>query len=228
LLQTHSRPRHYRKTFPRFGEKNLQEEHFNLWILLVYLRTIRVKCLTEQNLITDYLYVEYKGVREQFINLFLPNDPMIEREDESNITRRNGTEDERNFVNQIILKLKHLMSLATLNLQLKIDHDEEKQAIASLITAMYKKAETIKATEVTALALQDMSTNGQNNLEQHLKNLIQQVVRDQLTKINHQKQEQITEALPPSTFKPNLKKRKRQSRRKEDRSKRRKKGQQEQ
>jgi hypothetical protein len=123
--------------------------------------------------------MEYQDVKEEFIKLFLPEDPIIDREDESNIMTRSGTEDERNLVDQLIPQLKNLVNLATIRLQHHIDQEEEKQTVASLITAQYKKAEIMKATEATALAIHDISTNGQKNMEQHLKSLIKQVLDEQ-------------------------------------------------
>jgi hypothetical protein len=163
-------------------ETNLQEERFNLWVLLVLLRTLKTRRLTEQNIFNDYLFMEYKDVKEEFVKLFLPNDPTLEQEDESNLTKRLGTEEERNFIDQIIPKLRDLVAIATIKLQQNIDHDAEQQTVASLLTAKYKKAEITRATEATALAINDLSSNGQNNMEQHLKKLIQEVLKDQLTK----------------------------------------------
>jgi len=160
-------------------ETTLKEDRFNLWVLLVLLRSLKIRRVTEPNIFTDYLYMEYQDVKEEFIKLFLPEDPIIDREDESNIMTRSGTEDERSLVDQLIPQLKNLVNLATIRLQQHIDQEEEKQTVASLITAQYKKAEIMKATEATALAIHDISTNGQKNMEQHLKSLIKQVLDEQ-------------------------------------------------
>jgi hypothetical protein len=160
-------------------ETTLKEDRFNLWVLLVLLRSLKIRRVTEPNIFTDYLYMEYQDVKQEFIKLFLPEDPIIDREDESNIMTRSGTEDERNLVDQLIPQLKNLVNLATIRLQQHIDQEEEKQTVDSLITAQYKKAEIMKATEATALAIHDISTNGQKNMEQHLKSLIKQVLDEQ-------------------------------------------------
>jgi hypothetical protein len=119
----------------RVLETDLQDKQFNLWILLVLLRTLKIKHLTEQIIFTDYLFMENRDIKEEFVKLFLPNDPALELEDESNLIKRHGTEDKRNFVDLVIPKLSNLITLATLNLQQKIDQDKEQETVASLITA---------------------------------------------------------------------------------------------
>jgi hypothetical protein len=47
----------------------------------------------------------------------------------------------------------------------------------------------MRGTEATALAIHDRSKTGQKNMEQHLKKLIQEVVKDQLTKKNLSKKQ---------------------------------------
>ena len=74
---------------------------------------------------------------------------------------------------------------------------EEKQIITSMISAKYKKNDTVKATEATALAIHDVSPEGETNMEQHLKNLIDQALK----KKEKEKHTSTTPSSPPSNKK---------------------------
>jgi hypothetical protein len=50
-----------------------------------------------------------------------------------------------------------------------------------MISCQYKCDETLKATEETALAINDISPQGQINMQQHVKKLVQDEVKNQLT-----------------------------------------------
>jgi hypothetical protein len=162
-------------------ETTLSIDRFTLWILRVFLRSNKVIRLGEPNIYEDYLLVNYEEVKDEFVALFLPNDPTLVNEDENNIMKKSGTEGEKPFRDNVVKKLHDLVLPTTFHLQLKLDQDEETQITTSLISAEYKRAETMKATEATALAISDISPQGQINMEQHLKKLVQQVVKDQLT-----------------------------------------------
>jgi hypothetical protein len=58
-------------------ETNLHTDRFSLWILIVFLRTIKVTRIHEPNIYNDYLFMEYQDVKNEFIKLFLPNDPTL-------------------------------------------------------------------------------------------------------------------------------------------------------
>ncbi len=150
-------------------ETTLNINHFTLWILLVFLRTITATRLNELDIYDNYLHMEYQEVKREFIALFLPNDPTLENEDENNITKKLGTTEEKHFRDNVVKKLHDLVLPTTFHLQIKLDQEEEKQITTSLISAEYKRAETIQATEATALATSDISPQGQANMEQHLK-----------------------------------------------------------
>jgi hypothetical protein len=53
-------------------ETMLKEDRFNLWVLLVLLRSLKIRQVTEPNIFTDYLYMEYQDVKEEFIKLQRP------------------------------------------------------------------------------------------------------------------------------------------------------------
>ena len=143
------------------------------------------------------LDMEYNEVKTEFIKLFLPNDPTLEKEDENNITTRRGSEEERNFIILVKEKVEEIIITSTLNLQIELDREEEKQIITSMISAKYKKNDTVKATEATALAINDVSPEGQTNMEQHLKNLIDQALK----KKEKEKHTSTTPSSPPSNKK---------------------------
>jgi len=176
-------------------ETNLSTERFTLWILIVFLRTIKIVRLSEPNIYDTYLHMEYRDVKTEFIQLFLPNDPTLENDDENNIIKRLGTEEEKHFRDKVVRKLLDLVIPTTFHLQLKLDQEEEKQITTSLITALYKRTETMKATEATALAVGDISPHGQSNMEQHIQTLVNKAVQQQLTKTTKTKP-------PPTTKKP--------------------------
>jgi len=150
-------------------ESTLTADHFELWILITLLRTIRIN---EPNTYTVYLDTDYDEVIDEFIKLFLPNDPTLEKEDENNITTRYGTEEEQDFIISVKGKVEEIILASTFYLQSKLDQEEEKQIVTSMITAKYKHDETVKATEAKDLAIHDISPIGQSNMEQHTKNLI--------------------------------------------------------
>jgi hypothetical protein len=162
-------------------ETTLSIDHFTLWILRVFLRSNKVIRLGELKIYEEYLLINYEEVKDEFVALFLPNDLTLENEDENNIMKKSGTEGEKPFRDNVIKKLHDLVLPTTFHLQLKLDQEKEKKITTSLISAEYKLAETMKATEATALAISDTSPQGQINMEQHLKKLVQQVVKDQLT-----------------------------------------------
>jgi hypothetical protein len=50
-----------------------------------------------------------------------------------------------------------------------------------MITAKFKRNEILTATEATALAIHDVHPSNQNNMEQHIKNLINEAINCKLT-----------------------------------------------
>jgi hypothetical protein len=171
-------------------ESTLNADRFELWILITLLRAIRIN---EPNTYTVYLDTDYDEVIDVFIKLFLPNDPMQEKEDENNITTRYGTEEEQDFVISVKGKVEEIILASTFYLQSKLDQEEEKQIVTSMITAKYKRDDTVKATEATVLAIHDISPQGQSNMEQHIKNLIERALKE--------KEKEITPKTPSSNEK---------------------------
>jgi hypothetical protein len=81
---------------------------------------------------------------------------MQEKEEENNITTKYGTEEEQDFVISVKGKVEEIILASTFYLQSKLDQEEEeKQIVTSMITAKYKRDDTVKATEATALAIHD-------------------------------------------------------------------------
>jgi hypothetical protein len=145
--------------------------------------------------------MEYRDVKTEFIQLFLPNDPTLENDDENNIIKRLGTEEEKHFRDKVVKKLLELVIPTTFHLQLKLDQEEEKQITTSLIMALYKQTETMKATEATALAVGDISPHGQSNMERHIQTLVNKAVQQQLTKTTKTKPPSTTKKTSPSSKK---------------------------
>jgi hypothetical protein len=62
-----------------------------------------------------------------------------------------------------------------------LKEEEETKKVTSLLMAQYKCSDTIKATEVTALALQNIVPNNQLNMQQHITQLVQKTVKAHLS-----------------------------------------------
>ena len=73
--------------------------------------------LSEPNIYDTYLHMEYRDVKTEFIQLFLPNDPTLENDDENNIIKRLGTEEEKHFRDKVVRKLLDLVIPTTFHLQ---------------------------------------------------------------------------------------------------------------
>ena len=73
-----------------------------------------------------------------------------------------------------------MITQTTFDLQVELDRQEEKQTITSMITAKFKRNEILTATEATALAIHDTHPSNQNNLDQHIKNLIDEAIKQKL------------------------------------------------
>jgi hypothetical protein len=83
----------------------------------------------------------------------------------------------------------------TFKLQLELDRQEETKTVTSLIEAKFKRDETLTATEATALAIHDVTPSNQNNMEQHIKKLIDEAISKKLSKV-------ATTSVSPSTLTP--------------------------
>jgi hypothetical protein len=94
---------------------------------------------------------------------------------------------------------------SSFHLQRELDQEEEKQIITSMISAKYKRDDTVKATEATAIAIYDVSPQGQSNMEQHIKNLIERALKEkEKEKIPPPPSSNKNEKTPQAARHPNL------------------------
>ena len=68
-----------------------------------------------------------------------------------------GSEEEKNFVCEVVDQVEGLIIPTTFKLQLELDQQDETQTLTTLIAAKFKCNETINATEATALAIHNVS-----------------------------------------------------------------------
>ena len=182
-------------------DTNLNTERLELWCLLALLRTLKKRNVAGLPVYEHFLETEYNEVKAEFIKLFLPNDPTIDdEEDENNILTRRGSNEEQRFILAVSEQVEGLITQTTFDLQVELDRQEEKQTITSMITAKFKRNEILTATEATALAIHDTHPSNQNNLDQHIKNLIDEAINRKLAST------QLTTS--PSSPTPHSKKRK--------------------
>jgi hypothetical protein len=145
----------------------------------------------------QYLEVDYKEAKGNYIKLFLPNFQPAENENEAenDFFYRKGSEEEAKFVCSVTEQVEGLIIPTTFKLQLELDRQEETKTVTSLIEAKFKRDETLTATEATALAIHDVTPSNQNNMEQHIKKLIDEAICKKLSKV-------ATTSLSPSTLTP--------------------------
>ncbi len=184
-------------------ETNLSTETLEKWCLLVLLRNLKTTSVSGLHIFEQYLEVDYKEAKENFTKLFLPNYQPAETEDEAenDIFYKKGSKEEASFVCSVTEQVEGLIIPTTFKLQLELDKQEETKTITSLIEAKFKRDETLTATEATALAIHDVTPSNQNNMEQHIKKLIDEAIRKKLSK-------SATTSLSPSTLTPPQNKRK--------------------
>jgi len=182
-------------------ETNLSTENLEKWCLLVLLRNLKTTSVSGLHIFEQYLEVDYKEAKENFTKLFLPNYQPAETEDEAenDIFYRKGSKVEASFVCSVTEQVEGLIIPTTFKLQLELDKQEETKTITSLIEAKFKRDETLTATEATALAIHDVTPSNQNNMEQHIKKLIDDAISKKLSK------SATTTSLSPSTLTKNNK-----------------------
>jgi len=116
--------------------------------------------------------------KANFIKLFLPNYHPTENK---NIFFRKGSEEEEKFFCAVTEQVEGLIIPTTFKLQLELDKQDETKTVSSLIEAKSKCDETLTATEATALAIHNITPSYQNNMEQHIKKLIDKAISKKLS-----------------------------------------------
>jgi hypothetical protein len=118
----------------------------------------------------DYLKMDYPEVKTMLLNNF------ISKED-TEAGNRTWTDNERIFVEKIISKLEATILPVTINLQTFLDKEEKTKKAESQIMARCKKTSILNATEATAVAVNDTSSNNNTNMEQHIKKLVNDAIK---------------------------------------------------
>jgi hypothetical protein len=152
--------------------------------MLVLLRNFKNTTVLGLKVYEQYLEVNYQDVKSNFTKMFLPGylPPENDSEAENDIFFRRGTEDEQKFICAVVEQVEGLIIPTTFKLQLELDKKEEKQVITSMIAAKFKRSEILTATEATALAIHEISPTNQDNMEQHIKKLIDEAINKKLKK----------------------------------------------
>ena len=102
---------------------------------------------------------------------------------------RAWTDSEKTFIEKIISKLEETILPITVRLQSHLDKEEKQKKADAQVTARFKKTSILNATEATAIAVNDTSTNNNLNMEQHIKKLVYKAVKAQANKNNKTKQQ---------------------------------------
>jgi hypothetical protein len=109
--------------------------------------------------------------------MFLPD---YQPSDDNDIFQLKGSEEEQKFIRAVVQQVEGLIIATTFKLQLELDQQDEMQIIASMIAAKFKCNETLTVTEATALVINDITPSSQNNMELHIKNLINNAVNKKI------------------------------------------------
>jgi hypothetical protein len=154
-----------------------------------------------------HLETNYLDVKTEYTNLFLSGYQPLEDKN-NDIFFRTGSDEERKFISTIAEQVEGLIIPSTFELQLELNKQEETQNLTSMITTRYKNNEILTATEATALAIYDTTQSNQNDLEQHIKKLINDAISKKLTSTTTTSTDPSSSTSPSSSPHPNKKKQK--------------------
>jgi hypothetical protein len=127
--------------------------------------------------------MEYEKVKKVLLDNFITRE-LTESEN------RAWTDSEKTFIEKIISKLEETILPITVRLQSHLDKEEKQKKADAQVTAWFKKTSILNATEATAIAVNDTSTNNNLNMEQHIKKLVYEAVKAQANKNNKTKKQQ--------------------------------------
>jgi hypothetical protein len=150
----------------------LTDLQLSIYTVVAFLRKIQniIPQPGDPYIYRDYLKMDYPEVKTMLLNNF------ISRED-TEAGNRTWTDNERIFVEKIISKLEATILPVTINLQTFLDKEEKTKKAESQIMARFKKTAILNATEATAVAVNDTSSNNNTNMEQHIKKLVSDAIR---------------------------------------------------
>jgi len=153
---------------------------FCIRTIITFLRKIRLNVPPPDvsNFFLDYLKSDELNVRQILIKNFTPS------EDAFNINVER-TESELEFQDIISDKLCELILPITVELHSNIEKENKIKKAAAILTAKFKKTATIDATEATAIAVGNTSTEN-ISLEQHINKLIIEAVKKHTSNIQKQ------------------------------------------
>jgi len=161
-------------------DTNLNTEMLENWCLLILLRRLRQTSIAGLSIFDEHLGTNYLDVKTEYTNLFLPGYQLLENKN-NDIFFRTGSDEERKFISAVAEQVEGLIIPSTFELQLELNKQEETQNLTSMIAARFKNNEILTATEATALAIHDTTSSKNTNLEQHIKNLIDEAINKKLT-----------------------------------------------
>jgi hypothetical protein len=155
----------------------LNDLQFSIWTVVIFLR--KVKLILPQPgdpyFYGDYLKMEYQNVKEILLNNFISEELVVA----GDIENKQRSESEKFFQDKVVDKLKETILPVTIHLQTTINKEEKYKKTASQLTAQFKKDAILTATEATAIAITDTSKEASTNMEQHIKKLINEVLKKQ-------------------------------------------------
>ncbi len=168
---------------------------FSIRTIITFLRKIRLNVPPPDisNFFLDYLKSDELNVRQILIKNFTTS------EDAFNINVER-TESELEFQDIISDKLCELILPITVELHSNIEKENKIKKAAAILTAKFKKTATIDATEATAIAVGNTSTEN-ISLEQHINKLIIEAVKKHTSNIQKQ-QENIPGSKSPQPSLP--------------------------
>jgi hypothetical protein len=153
---------------------------FSIRTIITFLRKIRLSVPPPDvaNFFLDYLKMDELNVRQFLIKNFTPSEDAFN----INIER---TESELEFQDIISDKLCELILPITVELHSNIEKENKIKKAAAILTAKFKKTATLDATEATAIAVGNTSTENVS-LEQHINKLIIEAVKKHTSNIQKQ------------------------------------------
>ncbi len=162
----------------------LNDLQLSIFTVAVFLKKIQntVPQPGEPNFYQDYLKMEYEKVKKVLLDNFITRE-LTEYEN------RAWTDSEKTFIEKIISKLEETILPITVHLQSHLDKEEKQKKADAQVTARFKRTSILNATEATAIAVNDTSTNNNLNMEQHIKKLVYEAVKAQVNKNNKTKQQ---------------------------------------
>jgi len=162
----------------------LNDLQLSIFTVAVFLKKIQntVPPPGEPNFYQDYLKMEYEKVKKVLLDNFITRE-LTESEN------RAWTDSEKTFIEKIISKLEKTILPITVRVQSHLDKEEKQKKADAQVTARFKRTSILNATEATAIAVNDTSTNNNLNMEQHIKKLVYEAVKAQVNKNNKTKQQ---------------------------------------